>query len=213
MDVLELLSDAQVKFQCNIFSATFGSYLPLFTFYLLQISEILSGQCPLTVKLAVGVHIMYVQLQLSAKNEFGLLKNQNLRAQSIVQAQAAPPTTAIINHPKIYSSATTTLPASQSNVHSITSDSSFETQSRHGSAAGTTFNETTCRQSLPHHPSPRHSRHPTIPVIENFAPALTCTQPSCPLPAATPVCTPDIISGQQSTTPASSIKPVCILVR
>lgn len=177
---------------------------------LLQISEFLSGRCPLTVKLAVGAHIMYVQLQLSAKNVLALQKNQNLSAQSNAQAQAAPPTTEMINHPKSYIPGSTTLPASQTNVHSISSDSSFETKCRHGSPAATILHAATCRQGSPHQPNPGHPRQPTIPVIANLPSALPCIHPNCPLPAAIPVCKPGTINGQQSKTPASSIEEVCI---
>ncbi|XP_075877304.1 midnolin-B isoform X4 [Nelusetta ayraudi] len=147
MDVLECLSDT-------------------------QISEFLSGRCPLTVKLAVGSHMMYVQLQLSAKNVSELQKNQDLRAQSNARAQTAPPTTGI-NHPKINIPGAATLPASQTNGHSNSSDSSFATKCRHGSSAASPY-----------------------------------THPSCPLLAATPVCTPRTMSGQQSPTPASSVEEV-----
>lgn len=177
----------------------------------MQISEFLSGRCPLTVKLAVGSHIMYVQLQLSAKNVSELQKNQDLRAQSNAQAQTAPPTTGI-NHPKINIPGAATLPASQTNGHSISSDSSFATKCRHGSSAGTIFHAETCRHSSPHQPSPRHSTHPTFPVTANLPSASPYTHPSCPLPAATPVCTPRTMSGQQSPTPASSVEEVCIFV-
>lgn len=182
MDVLECLSDT-------------------------QISEFLSGRCPLTVKLAVGAHTMYVQLQLSAKNVSELQKNQDLRAQSNAQAQTAPPTTGI-NHPKINIPGAATLPASQTIAHSNSSDSSFATKCRHGSSAGTIFHAETCRHSSPHQPSPRHSTHPTFPVTANLPSASPYTHPSCPLPAATPVCTPRTMSGQQSPTPASSVEEV-----
>lgn len=168
---------------------------------LLQITEILSGQCPLTVKLAVGAHIMYVQLQLSPKNELWQQKNQDFGAQCNVQPQAAPTTTEIINHPKAYIPITTTLPASQTNVHAISSDSSLESK-RHALPAGSTFHATTCRQSSP---SPGHPRHPIIPVIETL-------YPNSPPPAVTSVSTPGIISGQEGTALPSSIKQVCILV-
>ncbi|XP_075877302.1 midnolin isoform X2 [Nelusetta ayraudi] len=182
MDVLECLSDT-------------------------QISEFLSGRCPLTVKLAVGSHMMYVQLQLSAKNVSELQKNQDLRAQSNARAQTAPPTTGI-NHPKINIPGAATLPASQTNGHSNSSDSSFATKCRHGSSAGTIFHAETCRHSSPHQPSPRHSTHPTFPVTANLPSASPYTHPSCPLLAATPVCTPRTMSGQQSPTPASSVEEV-----
>lgn len=179
---------------------------------LLQISEFLSGRCPLTVKLAVGAHIMYVQLQLTAKNVLELQKSQDLRAQNNAQAEAAPHTTEMINHHKIYIPGTTTLPASQTNVHSISSHSSFETKSKRGSPAATILHAATCRKSSTQQPSPGHSRHPTIPIFANLPSASPCTHPSSPLPAATPVCTPGTISKQQSTTPASSREEVCILV-
>lgn len=179
---------------------------------LLQISEFLSGRCPLTVKLAVGAHIMYVQLQLSAKNVLALQKNQDVTAQSNAHAQTAPHTTEMINHPKIYIPETATLPASQTNVPLISSDSLLETKCRHRSAAATSLHAATCRHTAPHQPSPGHPSHPTIPVIANLSSVLPCTYPSRPLPAATPVCTSGTISGQQSTIPASSVEEVCILI-
>lgn len=115
----------------------------------LQISEFLSGRCPLTVKLAVGAHIMYVQLQLSAKNVLALQKNQNLRAQSDAPTPAAPAATEMINPPKIYIPGPTTLSAYQTNVHSISSDSSFETKGRHRSPAATTTTMSTTHRISP----------------------------------------------------------------
>lgn len=179
---------------------------------LLQISEFLSGRCPLTVKLAVGAHIMYVQLHLSAKNVLALQKNQDIRAQSNAQTQAPPATTEMVNHPKIYIPGTNTQSACQTNAHSISSGSSFETRGRHGSPAAVNLHAATHLHNSPHQPSQGHSRHQIIPVIANLLSALPCTHPSCPLPGATPVCTPGTISGQQSTTPASSVGEVCILV-
>lgn len=199
-------------FFCFFCEVHFSTYIlkNIYIFPLLQISEFLSGRCPLTVKLAVGAHMMYVQLQLSAKNVSELQKKQDIGAQSNTQAHTAPPTTGMINRPKINIPGAATLPASQTNGRSNSSDSSFATKCRHGSSAGTILNAETCRQSSPHPPSPRHSTHPTFPVTANLPSALPCTHPSCPIVAATPVCTPRTMSGQQSPTTASSVEEVCI---
>lgn len=176
----------------------------------MQISEFLSGRCPLTVKLAVGAHTMYVQLQLSANNVSQLQKNQDLRAQS--NAQDAPPTTGIISHPKINNLAATTLPDYQTNERPSSSDSSFATKFSPGPSAGAVLDSATCHRSSAQQHSPARSKQPTFPATANLPSASPRARPSCPLVADAPICTPRTISGQQSPTLASSLEEVCILM-
>lgn len=170
-------------------------------FPLWQISDFLSGRSPLTVKLGVGAHVMYVQLQLSAQNVSELQQNQDVRARSNVELP-----TVRENQPKI-TRAQTISPASQTSVP-IPVSSEFSSAQHHRSLAGSVPPATTCRHYSPHRPGPQHPTHPSSPVTSNLPSASACPQPSSPPPAATPVCRPKLITGPQSPTPASSIEEV-----
>lgn len=172
-----------------------------------QISDFLSGRSPLTVKLGVGAHVMYVQLQLSAQNVSELQQNQDVRAQSNVELPTAPPTAIRKNRPKINTHAQTIPPASQTSAPTPVS-SDFSSAQRHRSLAGSVPPAATCNHHSPHWPGPQHSTHPSSPVTPNLPSASACPQPSSPPPAATPVCRPKPITGPQSPTPASSIEEV-----
>uniref|UniRef100_A0A8C9XBH7 Midnolin-like n=1 Tax=Sander lucioperca TaxID=283035 RepID=A0A8C9XBH7_SANLU len=80
-----------------------------------QISDFLSGRLPLTIKLGIGAHVMYVQLQLSAQNVAELQQHRDLRAGSSSELQTGLPTAARMSHPDSSTNATgsATLPASQ----------------------------------------------------------------------------------------------------
>lgn len=171
-------------------------------FPLWQISDFLSGRSPLTVKLGVGAHVMYVQLQLSAQNVSELQQNRDVRAQSNVELP-----TVRKNHLKINTPAQTISPASQTSTP-IPVSSEFSSAQRRRSLAGSIPPAATYHHCSPHRPGPQHSTHPSSAVTSNLPSASACPQPSSPPPAATPVCRPKPITGPQSPTPASSIEEV-----
>lgn len=178
---------------------------------ILQISDFLSGRLPLTIKLGIGAHVMYVQLQLSAQNVAELQQHRDLRAGSSSELQTGLPTAARMSHPDSSTNATgsATLPASQSST--VAQDSSDSTSSIQMSTQRprTSHSLTTAppHQSYP----PRSTRYTSSPVLSTPSLPSGCPHPSCPLPAATPICSPAptcSIPGPQSPAPASTFKEV-----
>ncbi|TKS79957.1 Midnolin Midbrain nucleolar protein [Collichthys lucidus] len=195
-----------------------------------QISDFLSGRSPLTINLGIGAHVMYVQLQLSAQNVAELQQQHwDLRAEdssSSSERQTGLPTTVRTSHPDsawTNSTGSTTSPASQTSTP--TPDSSHSASSTQFSAqrprtssnstapmphSSTTATAVNCHHhSSPHQPCPPNSTHTSSSSILTPHFSSGCPHPSCPLQAATPVCSSSptgSIPGPQSPAPASTFQ-------
>ncbi|XP_034744533.1 midnolin-like [Etheostoma cragini] len=158
-----------------------------------QISDFLSGRLPLTIKLGIGAHMMYVQLQLSAQNVAELQQHRDLRAGS---------------HPDCSTNTTgsPTLPASQSSTIAQDSSDSASSIQMDTRRPRTSHSLTT---APPHQSCPPGSTLTFPPLLSTPSLPSGCPHPSCPLPGATPVCSPaptSSIPGPQSPAPASTFK-------
>ncbi|GAA6234842.1 midnolin-like [Lates japonicus] len=190
-----------------------------------QIGDFLSGRSPLNINLGIGAHTMYVQLQLSAQDVKELQQDGDVRVQSSSDLQAGPPTAGSTSHPGTSASArsstniagSSTSSASQSSSPAPDpADSTLYTQrprTTFNSTAPTPHSSTTvptvnCR----HHsslPQSCHSIHTSPPVCSTASLPSGCPHPSCPLQAATPVCTPaptGYSPGPPSPVPASTFE-------
>ncbi|KAF1383956.1 hypothetical protein PFLUV_G00137210 [Perca fluviatilis] len=173
-----------------------------------QISDFLSGRLPLTIKLGIGAHVMYVQLQLTAQNVAELQQHRDIRAGSSSELQTGLPAAARMSHPDSSTNATgsTTLPASQSSAVAQDSPDSTPSIQMSTQRPRTSHSLTTAppRQSCP----PR-STLTSSPLLSTPSLPSGCPHPSCPLPAATPICSPapsSSIPGPQSPALASTFK-------
>ncbi|XP_076601396.1 midnolin-like [Chaetodon auriga] len=182
-----------------------------------QICDFLSGHSPLTINLGFGAQVMYVQLQLSAQNVAELQQHQDLRAGSSSKLQAGLP--GMTHLDSANSTGSTTSPASQTSNPTVDSASSgqFSAQ-RHrpsfNSTASASLSSTTAPAVNCHHPSsphqscPPHSTNTSSPISSLSLPS-GCPHASCPLEAATPVCSPvptGSIPGPRSPPPASTYR-------
>ncbi|KAI3375031.1 hypothetical protein L3Q82_021544, partial [Scortum barcoo] len=196
-----------------------------------QISDFLSGRSSLTINLGVGAHVMYVQLQLSAQNAVEPQRHQSLRAGSSSELQTDNPAAVRMSHGESASAWSTstnttgsaTSPASQTSTPAPESTDSMSSIQHSPQTPRTSFNSTapsscSCTTtpvvSCHHHPAPQQtcpscSTHISSPVLSTPSLPSGCPHPSCPLPAATPVCSPaptGSILGPQSPAPALSFK-------
>ncbi|XP_049603313.1 midnolin [Syngnathus scovelli] len=147
-----------------------------------EISDFLSGRSPLAIKLAVGIHTMHVQLQLSAQDvaklqldkASGALSspppkvNMGRSARSCCSPTDMTTTSAASPPPLAYS-------AMQSDPRAVSSMDCH-------------------RQATSHHSRP----HATL-----LTPSCHAT---CPLPATTPVCFSDSTAAPRSPLPASTVR-------
>lgn len=205
-------------------------------FFPRQISDFLSGRSPLTINLGIGAHVMYVQLQLSAQNVAELQQQHwDLRAEgssssSSSERQTGLPTTVRTSHPDsawTNSTGSTTSPASQTSTPTPDSSDSasstqFSAQSPRTSSnstapmphSSTTATAVNCHHhSSPHQPCPPNSTHTSSSSISTPHFSSGCPHPSCPLQAATPVCSSSptgSIPGPQSPAPASTFQEVSL---
>lgn len=179
---------------------------------------------------------MYVQLQLSAQNVAELQQQHwDLRAEgssssSSSERQTGLPTTVRTSHPDsawTNSTGSTTSPASQTSTPTPDSSDSasstqFSAQSPRTSSnstapmphSSTTATAVNCHHhSSPHQPCPPNSTHTSSSSISTPHFSSGCPHPSCPLQAATPVCSSSpagSIPGPQSPAPASTFQEVSL---
>lgn len=194
-----------------------------------QISDFLSGRSSLTINLGLGAHVMYVQLQLSAQNAAEPQQHQDLRAGSSSELQTGLPAAVRMSHGELSSACSTstntrgfaTSPASQTSTPAPNSTDSMSSIPSGPQRTRTSFNSTapsscSCTNTpvvyCHHHPAPQQtstscSTHTSSPVLPSLPSG--CPHPSCPLPAATPICSPaptGSVLGPQSPAPALSFK-------
>ncbi|XP_056247680.1 midnolin-like [Seriola aureovittata] len=194
-----------------------------------QISEFLSGHSPLTINLGIGAHMMYVQLQLSAQDVKELQQDGDVRVRSSSELQTGLPTAGSVSHPGSASAcsststagSTTSLPASQTSIPSpdnadSTSPIQLDPQRPRTSFSSTppTPHSSSTVPAVTHHhhsslPQTCHPIHTPPPVLSTTSLPSGCPHPSCPLQAATPVCSPAPAGsspGPPSPVPASTFE-------
>ncbi|XP_035491746.2 midnolin-like [Scophthalmus maximus] len=181
-----------------------------------QISDFLSGHSPLTINLGIGAHVMYVQLQLSAQDVRELQRDRDARVQGSSELQSGLPPAGSTSHP---GSASATSPASQtsspapesadstSHIQLSTQGSRTSLNSTAPTPCTSTSVPTVNRYQHSSLPQPCHSIR-TPPTVLSTAPLPSGRpRPSCPLQAATPVCSPAPTGsspGPPSPVPAST---------
>ncbi|XP_051943193.1 midnolin-like isoform X2 [Hippocampus zosterae] len=147
-----------------------------------EISDFLSGRSPLAIKLALGVHTMHVQLQLSAQDV------AKLKLDKAPGAISNPPPQVNIGQSALSCSpndTTTTPPFSSPPV----------TYAAGCTQSGRAVSSMDChRQATAHHSRP----HATL-----STPSL---HSACPLPVTTPVCFNDSMMAPQSPLPAPTFR-------
>ncbi|XP_039998620.1 LOW QUALITY PROTEIN: midnolin-like [Xiphias gladius] len=174
-----------------------------------QISDFLSGRSPLTINLGIGAHMMYVQLQLSAQDVKELQQDGDARARSSSELQTGLPTAGSVSRPVSASAwsstnnaGSNTSPASQTSTQAPDSADSTPPVQPGTRRPRTTFNSTAPTPDSPttvpaincHHcsslPQSCHSINTSPPVLSTISLPSGCPHASCPLHAATPVCSP-----------------------
>lgn len=163
----------------------------------LQISDFLSGRSPLTIKLGIGAHMMYVQLQLSAQDVKDLQAGE-VRCKAEQRGE-------YVSHPGSGSAWPTGFTASPAVSTSPVQANTQRPRTSFTSAAPTSHSSSTT-PAVSHHQSSPH----TSPRLSG------CPHPSCPPPAATPVCSPAASGssrGPRSPAPASTCTKVIFLLQ
>ncbi|XP_075953561.1 midnolin-B isoform X3 [Anarhichas minor] len=171
-----------------------------------QISDFLSGRSPLTIKLGIGAHMMYVQLELSAQNVAELQRQHGDLSSNL---QTGLPTAARMSPPD--SSNKTTGSPSQTSTRAPDSSSVIQLSAQRPK---TSLNSTapgshSLTTALPHRSCPPHSTHTSSPVLSTPSLPSGCPHPSSPQPAATPFCSPaptGSIPGPRSPASASTLE-------
>ncbi|KAM6919844.1 midnolin-like isoform 1-T1 [Lycodopsis pacificus] len=171
-----------------------------------QISDFLSGRSPLTIKLGIGAHMMYVQLELSAQNVAELQRQHGDLSSNL---QTGLPTAAGMSPPD--SSNKTTRSPSQTSTRAPDSTSVFQlnAQRPRTSLNSTAPGSHSLATALPHRSCPPRSTHTSSPVLSTPSLPSGCPHPSSPQPAATPFCSPaptGSIPGPRSPASASTLE-------
>ncbi|XP_067330916.1 midnolin-like isoform X2 [Channa argus] len=191
-----------------------------------QITDFLSGHSPLTINVGIGAHTMYLQLQLSAQDVKELQQDAEVRVESSGQHKAGLLMPGSLSHPdSAWSSnnttGSTTSPTSQTSPPALnTTESTSPVKpsiQRHTTAfnsehptshSSTSVPVVNCHQSSLHKSCALHSIHTSPPLLStSFLPSC-CPHPSCPVQAATPICSPAPSGhsiGPLSPTPASTL--------
>ncbi|XP_028987011.1 midnolin-like [Betta splendens] len=134
-----------------------------------QINDFLSGRSPLNIKLCVGAHMMYVQLELSAQDVEELQRDGDESARSL-------PATGSVSHPDAGSIGSTA--ASPSSNTSTPAPKSAACACSRSSSIVPAVN---CHQASPRHSCQTFSSPPPAPSLPS-----ACPHPSCPVPVCPP---------------------------
>lgn len=154
-----------------------------------QINDFLCGRSPLTISLRIGIHMMYVQLQLSAQDVKKLQQERDCRPPSSdhYAASARPSTNTTGSNTCPAPHASSALPDSPDTPSSL-QFSSQRPRTSLNPAALSSHSPTGVPAVKCHNPSPLpHSQTHPHPLSNPPLPS-SCPHPSSPRQATTPVC-------------------------